>query len=310
MIASLVAPFALGLALMGGASPPPALVASVREETKDDVDAPRDASELFRRVDINGDELPDWRVDYSERMAWCGTGGCRQQLYLARPDGTYALVFDAQARSEFRLRKTGEGHRLDLEVHGSICGEAGVAECLRAFLWNEADGRYVEIPNKKGGGRLVGLMPLVTLDPATYPKAVSAALAAVSQVCEAKGGKLGDSDLAVERTPDLDGDGRSDWLVDASLLACVDPKAEENGAIELDPGLTLLVGAEARQALFLPIDAYVFDVTTQPATFIAIDLNDDCGGYEQPACPETPYRWESKQGGLLARPPIPGQRSE
>lgn len=309
MLSSL-APFALGLALLGGASPPASLVASVREATKDDVDAPRDAVKLFRKVDINGDGLQDWRVDYSERMAWCGTGGCRQQLYLARPDGTYALVFDAQARGEFRLRKTRDGHRLDLEVHGSVCGKAGVEECLRSFLWNEGDARYVEIPNRNGDGRLEGLMPLVTLDPATYPKAVSAALAAVSQVCEAKGGKLGETELAVERTPDLDGDGRSDWLVDASLMGCVNPKDEDNGAIDIDAGLTLLTGDGASQALFLPIYAYVFDVTTQPATFIAVELSDDCGGEGQPACAETPYRWDPARRTLVPAPAARGQRSE
>lgn len=309
MIASL-APFALGLALLGGASPPPSLVASVREETKDDVDAPRDAAKLFHKADINGDKLADWRVDYSERMAWCGTGGCRQQLYLARPDGTYALVFDAQARSEFRLRNTREGRRLDIEVHGSICAKAGVEECLRSFLWNAADARYVEVANRKGDGRLEGLMPLVTLDPATYPKPVSAAVAAASQLCEAKGGKLGDTDLAVQRTPDLDGDGRSDWLVDASLMSCANPKDEENGAIEMDAGLTLLTGEGASQALFLPIYAYVFDVTTRPATFIAVDMSDDCGGEDLPACPQTPYRWDATKGVLLANPAAKGQRSE
>ncbi len=309
MIASL-APFALGLALLGGVSPPPALVAVVREETKDDVDAPRDAAKLFHRADINGDALADWRVDYSERMAWCGTGGCRQQLYLARPDGTYALVFDAQARSEFRMRKTREGRRLDLEVHGSVCGQTGVEECLRSFLWTEADGRYVEVPNRKGDGRLEGLMPLVTLDPVTYPKSVAAAVAQASQVCEAKGGRLRNTEYAVERTPDLDGDGRSDWLVDASLMTCVDAKDEENGAIEMDAGLTLLAGPSATQVLFLPIYAYVFDVSPKPATFIAVDIGDDCGGYEQPACPQTPYRWNADKAVLAPAPAARGQRSE
>lgn len=309
MIASF-APFALGLALLGGTAPPSVLVEAVRAETKDDTDAPRDPARLFRKVDINGDALPDWRVDYSDRIAWCGTGGCRQQLYLARADGTYALVFDAQARNEFRLRRTRQGHRLDLEVHGSVCGQAGVVECLRAFVWNEADARYVEVPNRKGESRLEGLMPLVTLDPAAYPQGVSAAIAQASQVCEAKGGKLGDTELAVARTPDLDGDGRSDWLVDASLMTCTDPKAADNGAIEMDAGLTLLTGEGASPALFLPIYGYVFDVATRPAAFIAVEASDDCGGEAQRACAETPYRWDPSRHALVPAPEGQGQRSD
>lgn len=308
----LATPIALALAVMGGAAgPPPDLVAMVREATKDDVDAPKDPAKLFRKVEVSPDGVADWRVSYEDLMGWCGTGGCREQLFVSRPGGGYVLAYDAQARGEFRLKKTKAGRRLDVEVHGSVCGEAGVAECLRSFLWDDAEARFTEIPNRKGDGRLVGLMPVVEPDPASYPASVRAELGKLVAACAAAGGKAGDGEFAVIRTPDIDGDGRGDWLVTNDLLSCEAPaappaasaeaeEAAESGVpIETDLVTVLLAGVDPRPVLTGPIYAYVFDVSTRPATFIAIDANDDCGGYEQKACAETAYRWTGE--GLAPR---------
>ncbi|MCI3131534.1 hypothetical protein [Phenylobacterium aquaticum] len=303
------APFALALALIGGAGPPPELVASVQAELKDQPDAPSDAAKLFRRVDINGDGLQDWRVDYSSIDDLCTSGGCLQKLYLARPGGGYTLVLHTQIRNMFRLSHTREGHRLDVEVHGSNCGPKWPSECLRSFLWNEADGRFVEIPNRRGDGRLEQLLQLLAPDPATYPKSIASTVAATVRDCEARGGRLSPADSGVRRTPDLDGDGRSDWMVDASLLNCVDPKNEMGPFIEIGTGVTLLSGGEQGQPLFLPTFLYAFDVKTRPATFTALELVEGCGGSKGPPCPETTYRWDPGRRTLVPAPTAQGPRA-
>jgi hypothetical protein len=91
-------------------------------------------------------------VDYEEAQnpsLFCGTGGCRRQIYVSR-DGGYVLAFDRVIRL-FKIRKAKGRRLLDLDFHGSTCGGAGVEECPRGYVWNETLGRFIERPNVKGG---------------------------------------------------------------------------------------------------------------------------------------------------------------
>ena len=44
-----------------------------------------------------------------------------------------------------------------------------------------------------------------------------------------------------------------------------------------------------------------------PATFLSVTTAEDCGGYEQQACMEIPYRWDAAARRLLAGTPVRGR---
>ncbi len=213
---------------------PPASVMAVLGEDAVGPDSPR-----FSSADISPDGVADWVADFSDRLAWCGSGGCRQVVIASRPGGGYAVAFDEQTR-EFELRRPTGQAVLDVEIYGAWCGEAGVTDCRRRFLWSEAEGRFVERPNAAGETRLHG--PLFQVVPATIPAGQDP-------------GPCGGQAASV---PDLDGDGLRDLVVQSD--AC-----EGQGALTR----VWISGGPGRFAATWPGDEYGVDISAQPARLMA-----------------------------------------
>src|SRR5690349_10904907 len=94
----------------GAATPPAAIVEEARkaiyEATVGDA-TPEEIKEMpawmfkvppkmFSQVDLNGDKLTDWQVDYEQApnpSYFCGTGGCRHVLYAGQADGSVRKAF-------------------------------------------------------------------------------------------------------------------------------------------------------------------------------------------------------------------------
>jgi hypothetical protein len=99
--------------------------------------------------DVNADGIQDWQVDYSSLgAAWCGTGGCRYQLWLGRRNGAPKLVFDRQMRELKVTRKNGTIVFV-FDFHGSECGGFGSEACPGEFTWSAKRGRMVLLPSPK-----------------------------------------------------------------------------------------------------------------------------------------------------------------
>ena len=97
-------------------------------------------------ADIDGDANPDWQVDWKAFGAgWCGTGGCRYQLWLGRAKGGPRLVFDRQMRAlttELRGGRTVYA----FDFHGGECGGFGSQACPGEFTWDPAAKALVLLP--------------------------------------------------------------------------------------------------------------------------------------------------------------------
>lgn len=229
-----LAAVALLTGVASAAPMPPAAVMAVLGEDAVGADSPR-----FRSADISPDGVADWLADFSDRTAWCGSGGCRQVVIVSRPGAGYAVAFDELTR-EFKLRRPKGQALLDLEIYGAWCGKAGVSDCRRRFLWSEAEGRFVERPNAGGETRLHG--PLFQVVPTTVPAGLDP-------------GPCGDQAASV---PDLDGDGLRDFVVQSD--AC-----EGQGALTK----VWLSGRTGRFAVTWPGDEYGIDIGAQPARLLA-----------------------------------------
>lgn len=97
-------------------------------------------------VDINSDGIQDYQVNFTAfGSAWCGTGGCRYQLWLGRKSGVPLRVFDRQMR-DLAIEKRAGHNVFVFDFHGSECGGYGAEACAGEFAWNAKRGRMVLLP--------------------------------------------------------------------------------------------------------------------------------------------------------------------
>lgn len=140
------------LAFLAGASKPANpkadIAKAVARELRDDM--PRHTTAEIRAeikpVDINSDGIQDWQVDFgSFGFGWCGTGGCRYQLWLGRKAGPPLKVFDRQMR-ELKIERHAGRPVFVFDFHGSECGGTGNIACPGHFVWSARRGRMVLLP--------------------------------------------------------------------------------------------------------------------------------------------------------------------
>jgi hypothetical protein len=100
----------------------------------------------IKPVDINADGIQDWQVDFNAfGAAWCGTGGCRYQLWLGQRNGKPIRVFDRQMRS-LEIVKRGRRVVFVFDFHGGQCGTTGAEACPGEFTWSPKRARMVLLP--------------------------------------------------------------------------------------------------------------------------------------------------------------------
>jgi hypothetical protein len=98
-------------------------------------------------VDINADGIQDWQVNWNAfGSAWCGTGGCRYQLWLGRRSGVPIRVFDRQMR-ELTIENRAGRIVFVFDFHGTHCGGFGAEACPGEFAWSTKRGRMVLLPS-------------------------------------------------------------------------------------------------------------------------------------------------------------------
>jgi hypothetical protein len=103
-------------------------------------------------TDLNRDGITDFIVDYSKltSSAWCGTSGCRYQLWLGAADKTAKIVFDRQMRA-VTMRQGAYGTIYDFAFNGTICDKSDGQICTISFAYDTPSGvmTAVPIPGKK-----------------------------------------------------------------------------------------------------------------------------------------------------------------
>lgn len=236
-------------------------------------------------VSASGD---DWVIDYEKTGdgGWCGTGGCTKELWVSR-EGRHVLVFSEQVL-DWRLTP-GAPAVLDIDIHGVNCGATGSEPCLRRLVWNEARGRLDEAFNREGSGYLVG--PLFQpIEPEPYPEAVATEIDRRVALCRQANGLVDAGEYPAVTSPDLNGDGRRDWIVGSPYTRCHSAVDETIAMPAL--GVTVLVSVGDRWVTALSVQNPNYAVELRPSGPAEFGLRDENLCQDKPACPTRFYAWE------------------
>ncbi|MDO9335112.1 MAG: hypothetical protein Q7T61_01800 [Caulobacter sp.] len=258
------------------------------------------APEMFKPVDINGDRRPDWWVNYEfspNASYFCGSGGCQSVMYVTQADGTARKVFE-HGGGAYRFSGGKSARKLQINFHGSACGGYGAEECLRAWRWDNALGRYVETPNSKGQT----LLPSGSI-PAVYPAAKDAPAEVRAEVerrlaaCKAAGARDLLEESALRDIPDINGDGLRDWLVGSPYTDC----NYAEGIADNDPGARLTVFASDGGAFGKAFEekgaSWNLDIAGPVARIGIVHEDADCGVGGKP-CPAHLLTWDPASKAL------------
>ncbi|RYF89633.1 MAG: hypothetical protein EON95_18430 [Caulobacteraceae bacterium] len=254
---------------------------------------------MFKQVDVNGDRLADWQVSFEKApnpSMFCGTGGCKIQLYASQADGSYRLVFDSLFR-EFALKGPKSGRYVDVDFHGSACGGYGVTPCPRRYGWDAALGRFVERPDSEGRTLLVfGSRNPVETPLNAAPPEIAAQVARRDSLCRAAGGTFATNEADYADLPDLNGDGRRDWIVGTWDSCNFEGDIPDDAP--LLPTTVLVTGPGGLTPALEGVFTWQIDIARSPARFDTIERNDDCST-EDATCKITPMAWDAASRTLV-----------
>lgn len=174
-------------------------------------------------VDVSRDGVADWLIQWPEEPRFCGTGGCRLSLYVS--EGEHFLrVFDRQAWDP-EIRTIGDEVRLEASFHHLNCLSAREV-CRLAWSWDPVTRSLSERPSADGEAVISGFGE-ATVDlgdsegrpvlPSSVPAAVLDRHLAGRRACGPpdEPEEFTVSYPAVASTPDLNGDGGRDWVIEA-----------------------------------------------------------------------------------------------
>ncbi|ESQ89278.1 hypothetical protein ABAC460_13370 [Asticcacaulis sp. AC460] len=187
---------------------------------------------LLKKVNVTPAKAPDWMID-SEKTeypaGWCGTGGCMIEVWSPDDNGHYVRTFRNQVRL-FKVRRIpGKDFGwIETDFHGSACGLAGVEACPWGFEWRDdglgkfamrASWRFTKKDLVRTGVAPQAIDTVRDASPDTPPPPMAAVMAANTTACASVDAKVS-HDGAINRTPDLNGDGIDDWSYDGYWMSC------------------------------------------------------------------------------------------
>lgn len=256
----------------------------------------------IRAVDVTHDGRADWRVDYEAVgiSGFCGTGGCRQIVYVSLGDDGLTRAFDEQAHELTFYEADGES-RIEAWVHHALCSSDASRDCKFAYAWDPELKRLVERPNRAGEVVIPAgaFTPVDVSDdpgpPLDAPEAVADIWFKTRTTCSSV---YVDDGFEVRRAaihdiPDVDGDGRRDWVVERPA-----PCQNSPGDILPYPGFEVWLSrddSQAVQAYVSPAERFPkLDVSRSPAVLVT-EPQCDLGA----TCPATRLRWNATVGRFV-----------
>ena len=255
---------------------------------------------VLTAVDINHDSEPDWLIEWPEAVQFCGTGGCERSLYVSGPEG-FTRAFDRQTIAFVIAEVEGET-RIEATVHHLYC-EDDRPDCRFSWAWDDRARRLVQRPASDGVTLMEGTGPGAVDDdiPATsasldrWPVEIGNLWEKSRVVClteSSPGYAVGQATVAT--VPDLNGDGRPDWVVTLPSPCEGTPIRQPfqvwvtTGEGEDQDGVALAYAAEPGTGLRLEV------ARTAPALSVATGCDAAIAAENaQGECPFRPLRWDT-----------------
>lgn len=256
---------------------------------------------MIRAVDFTPDGRADWLIDYgpAEMSLYCGTGGCRQRLYVSLGGDGLMRVFDQQAHRLTFYEADGE-RRIEAEVHHALCFSEAGGDCRFAFAWDPDARRLVERPTRDGRAIIAvgAFSPIDTSDnlgpnddaPSTVADIWFTSRTTCSSVYNDDGIEVRRAML--QDVPDIDGDGVRDWIVERPSPCQASP-GDLAPYVGFEVWLTR--GQDAMQAYVSPAETFPeLDVSRSPAVVV---IRPPCDSGE--TCSSARMRWDAEAGRLV-----------
>jgi len=115
---------------------PTSIARGMRTYTEDCKVFTADPGFAKRDLDLNGDGLTDWVLDYEKAecdgtsMPYCGSAGCTFQVFLSKGAGDWDVAYESPVRGHKYVERGGKTV-VRLDLHGSSCGRGGADECFK-----------------------------------------------------------------------------------------------------------------------------------------------------------------------------------
>lgn len=272
---------------------------------------PLPSSFMFRAIDVNADGQTDWLVDFyrgSHGLAgFCGTGGCLQEIYVSRPDGTHVLALSVQALGLSVRKRAGQMPQVALSVHGLKCAALGNSDCRIGLEWSSGIAALVPAASPTTTASIRGFNALEQ-SPFAPPQAVQRKLEADNKTCLAAGLVLSTEVAKESAYPllDFNGDGIQDWFVGAY---CDEPAPAEGSDAEppaessdrqvpqLSSALYLSRQADFFEAMSFTGDSSIFLSSPRPV-FVIKDEENDCVAAMGNNCATQTFVWDEASGRM------------
>lgn len=259
---------------------------------------------MFTPIDLNRDGVSDWRINFYRTTAgFCGTGGCLNQIYVSRPGGGHDLVFSRQVRQIVMTPATDDQNGiLTLDLHGTACGGTGNMPCPVAYRWNEQARALLPISLPETSSRVPVLPSIVAPGSIPVPAAITASLSRYTALCRKE--RLPAPVVSADRVPDLDGDGRADWVTGSGALCGEEPtRAPMPITVWLDRADGPLRTVDCDEGMLQ------FDVSGSLPVLVAGDRDGTDVGLDD-VCKATAFRWNADRGAFVAYDASPPQPDE
>ena len=103
---------------------------------------------VVNAVDVNGDGVSDWVVDWPESSQFCGTGGCRYTVYLTHGQ-TLVRIFDRQSLDDLTISMVDGEVRFEGGFHHGYCNDQR-DDCRLAWALDAAARKLVPRASANG----------------------------------------------------------------------------------------------------------------------------------------------------------------
>jgi hypothetical protein len=117
----------------------PSAVAASIADARNDCDFKSIPPEAVRSIDLNGDGINDYIIDYGTMgcRSFCGSAGCLHEVWISENAGFVRSLND-NIQAVDRIEPHGPGKDIVVVTHGSSCHQVGADACYFRLHWDKS----------------------------------------------------------------------------------------------------------------------------------------------------------------------------